>query len=123
MRGLNLAVLIVGLTLIGAALYGFAGMDGSLKLAAALERLGQPLGDLRVDVRAAVDDVEHGAPLVRARGDRDVAAGRVVADAVLDQVRGQALEHPPLAPHRDRAEVEPHAHVLAAHRPRSRADR
>jgi hypothetical protein len=35
MRGLNLAVLIVGLTLIGAALYGFAGMDGSLKLAAA----------------------------------------------------------------------------------------
>ena len=34
MRGLNLAVLIVGLTLIGAALYGFAGMDGSLKLAA-----------------------------------------------------------------------------------------
>ena len=35
MRGLNLAVLIVGLTLIGAALYGFTGMDGSLKLAAA----------------------------------------------------------------------------------------
>jgi hypothetical protein len=35
MRGLNLAVLIVGLTLVGAALYGFAGMDGSLKLAAA----------------------------------------------------------------------------------------
>jgi hypothetical protein len=34
MRGFNLAVLIVGLTLIGAALYGFAGMDGSLKLAA-----------------------------------------------------------------------------------------
>lgn len=34
MRGLNLAVLIVGLTLIGAALYGFSGMDGSLKLAA-----------------------------------------------------------------------------------------
>jgi hypothetical protein len=38
MRGLNLAVLIVGLTLIGAALYGFAGMDGSLKLAAAHTR-------------------------------------------------------------------------------------
>ena len=35
MRGLNLAVFLVGLTLIGAALYGFAGMDGSLKLAAA----------------------------------------------------------------------------------------
>ena len=34
MRGLNLAVLLVGLTLVGAALYGFAGMDGSLKLAA-----------------------------------------------------------------------------------------
>ena len=34
MRGLNLAVLLVGLTMIGAALYGFAGMDGSLKLAA-----------------------------------------------------------------------------------------
>ena len=34
MRSLNLVVLIVGLTLIGAALYGFAGMDGSLKLAA-----------------------------------------------------------------------------------------
>jgi hypothetical protein len=38
MRGLNLAVLIVGLTLIGAALYGFGGMDGSLKLAAAHTR-------------------------------------------------------------------------------------
>jgi hypothetical protein len=35
MRGLNLAVLLVGLTMIGAALYGFSGMDGSLKLAAA----------------------------------------------------------------------------------------
>ena len=34
MRGLNLAVLLLGLTLVGAALYGFAGMDGSLKLAA-----------------------------------------------------------------------------------------
>ena len=34
MRGLNLAVLLVGLTLVGAAFYGFAGMDGSLKLAA-----------------------------------------------------------------------------------------
>ena len=34
MRGFNLAVLIVGLTLIGAALYGFGNMDGSLKLAA-----------------------------------------------------------------------------------------
>jgi hypothetical protein len=38
MRGLNLAALLVGLTLVGAALYGFAGMDGSLKLAAAHTR-------------------------------------------------------------------------------------
>jgi hypothetical protein len=35
MRGLNLAALLVGLTLVGAALYGFTSMDGSLKLAAA----------------------------------------------------------------------------------------
>jgi hypothetical protein len=34
MRGLNLAVLIAGLLMVGAALYGFGGMDGSLKLAA-----------------------------------------------------------------------------------------
>ena len=38
MRGLNLAVLLVGLTLVGAALYGFTSMDGSLKLAAAHTR-------------------------------------------------------------------------------------
>ena len=38
MRGLNLAVLLLGLTLMGAALYGFTGMDGSLKLAAAHTR-------------------------------------------------------------------------------------
>jgi hypothetical protein len=35
MRGLNLAALLVGLILVGAALYGFTNMDGSLKLAAA----------------------------------------------------------------------------------------
>ena len=38
MRGLNLAVLLLGLTLVGAALYGFTSMDGSLKLAAAHTR-------------------------------------------------------------------------------------
>jgi hypothetical protein len=38
MRGLNLAALLVGLTLVGAALYGFTSMDGSLKLAAAHTR-------------------------------------------------------------------------------------
>jgi hypothetical protein len=34
MRGMNLAVLIAGLLMVGAALYGFGGVDGSLKLAA-----------------------------------------------------------------------------------------
>jgi len=38
MRGLNLAVLIAGLLMVGAALYGFGGMDGTLKLAAAHTR-------------------------------------------------------------------------------------
>lgn len=38
MRGLNLAALLVGLTLVGAALYGFTSVDGSLKLAAAHTR-------------------------------------------------------------------------------------
>ncbi len=35
MRGMNLAVLIAGLLLVAAALYGFGDVDGSLKLAAA----------------------------------------------------------------------------------------
>jgi hypothetical protein len=42
MRGLNLAALLVGLTLVGAALYGFTSMDGSLKLAASHTRTAPP---------------------------------------------------------------------------------
>jgi len=56
MRGLNLAVLIVGLTLIGAALYGFGGMDGSLKLAAAR---AQPAPQNVLEEQAPPCDRDH----------------------------------------------------------------
>ena len=46
-----------------------------------------------------------------------VAAGRVVADAVLDQVRGEPLEQPALAVHARGLEVEPHAHARGADAP------
>ena len=68
-----------------------------LTAAQAAERLGQGLRLRRIDHRTAIADRQLRAIACGARGDAQVAAGLVVADAVLDQVGEHSLEQPWLA--------------------------